>query len=79
MRTGERYNTDKDKKCRLPCLRCDRMFTSWDRRQNRLCPTCINLFRKAPEHHNDAETHMVHLPNWVKDARAWDRANARGV
>jgi hypothetical protein len=24
----------------VTCLRCDHLFRSWDRRQNRLCPDC---------------------------------------
>src|ERR671919_159665 len=25
------------------CLRCDTVFESWDRRQNRLCPSCRQM------------------------------------
>jgi hypothetical protein len=27
------------------CLRCDREFSSWDRRQNRLCPPCLQAIK----------------------------------
>jgi predicted amidophosphoribosyltransferase len=30
------------------CLRCDREFRSWDRRQNRLCPRCKNELDQEP-------------------------------
>jgi predicted amidophosphoribosyltransferase len=30
------------------CLRCDREFQSWDRRQNRLCPRCKNDLDQEP-------------------------------
>jgi predicted amidophosphoribosyltransferase len=30
------------------CLRCDQEFSSWDRRQNRLCPRCWNELDQEP-------------------------------
>jgi hypothetical protein len=30
------------------CLRCERHFESWDRRQNRLCPSCRQYLHEAP-------------------------------
>jgi hypothetical protein len=33
---------------RITCLRCDRQFWSWDRRQNRLCPRCKNDLGQEP-------------------------------
>jgi hypothetical protein len=30
------------------CLRCDRTFQSWDRRQNRLCLTCRETIDREP-------------------------------
>jgi hypothetical protein len=30
------------------CLRCDRTFRSWDRRQNRLCPRCLEYLKAQP-------------------------------
>jgi hypothetical protein len=30
------------------CLRCDRRFYSWDRRQNRLCLTCREYLDREP-------------------------------
>jgi hypothetical protein len=35
----------------VTCLRCDRRFYSWDRRQNRLCDGC----RAAVEHEPSPE------------------------
>ena len=32
----------------IPCLRCDRYFYSWDRRQNRLCDPCRYDIDQAP-------------------------------
>jgi hypothetical protein len=31
-----------------PCLRCDDVFESWDRRQNRLCPRCLEASEEQP-------------------------------
>ena len=30
------------------CLRCEKPFHSWDRRQNRLCPRCWNALEQEP-------------------------------
>jgi hypothetical protein len=30
------------------CLRCDDVFQSWDRRQNRLCPRCREAIAAEP-------------------------------
>jgi hypothetical protein len=30
------------------CLRCDRVFESWDRRQNRLCASCHEAIAVEP-------------------------------
>jgi hypothetical protein len=30
------------------CLRCDTGFESWDRRQNRLCPSCQDAIKEQP-------------------------------
>ena len=30
------------------CLRCDQTFRSWDRRHNRLCPSCRQLLITQP-------------------------------
>ena len=30
------------------CLRCDAVFESWDRRQNRLCPSCRQVIEAQP-------------------------------
>jgi hypothetical protein len=30
------------------CLRCDDVFESWDRRQNRLCPHCLEASEEQP-------------------------------
>lgn len=30
------------------CLRCDHVFESWDRRQNRLCDTCLLAMAEDP-------------------------------
>jgi predicted amidophosphoribosyltransferase len=41
------------------CLRCDNVFESWDRRQNRLCPAC----RQAVEtQSSDEPSHSIHTP-----------------
>jgi hypothetical protein len=32
----------------VTCLRCDRAFWSWDRRQNRLCPACHQTLEQEP-------------------------------
>lgn len=33
---------------RIPCLRCDKVFESWDRRQNRLCDACGQTIAEQP-------------------------------
>ena len=38
------------------CLRCDHPFQSWDRRQNRLCPTCRQALTAQP---SDEVRHRV--------------------
>jgi predicted amidophosphoribosyltransferase len=30
------------------CLRCEKTFESWDRRQNRLCPNCLEAINREP-------------------------------
>jgi hypothetical protein len=30
------------------CLRCDHTFQSWDRRHNRLCPSCRQFLTTQP-------------------------------
>ena len=30
------------------CLRCDTVFESWDRRQNRLCLSCRHMIEAQP-------------------------------
>ena len=30
------------------CLRCDHPFRSWDRRHNRLCPSCRQVLSTQP-------------------------------
>jgi hypothetical protein len=30
------------------CLRCDQLFESWDRRQNRLCDSCRQVLKDLP-------------------------------
>lgn len=34
--------------CSIACLRCDRVFQSWCRRRNRICPNCIASFADMP-------------------------------
>jgi hypothetical protein len=33
---------------RTTCLRCDKVFESWDRRQNRLCDACRQTISEQP-------------------------------
>jgi hypothetical protein len=33
---------------RITCLRCEAIFESWDRRQNRLCPSCRETIAAQP-------------------------------
>lgn len=77
MRAGEHYN--KEEKCLLACLRCDKMFTSWDRRRNRLCPSCIRSIRERPEFNEEPDRKTVQLPDWNRSERGWERARAREV
>jgi predicted amidophosphoribosyltransferase len=41
------------------CLRCDRAFESWDRRQNRLCPSCREAMA---EQASDEPSSTIELP-----------------
>jgi hypothetical protein len=38
------------------CLRCDTVFESWDRRQNRLCDTCRQAIEAQP---SDEPSHAI--------------------
>jgi hypothetical protein len=49
------------------CLRCDREFQSWDRRQNRLCPRCQQELERAP-----SEEPTRPLPPSVRRSRPID-------
>jgi hypothetical protein len=40
----------------VTCLRCDRCFYSWDRRQNRLCTSCREYLNGEP---SDEETYTL--------------------
>jgi hypothetical protein len=40
----------------VTCLRCDRCFHSWDRRQNRLCTSCREYLNGEP---SDEETYTL--------------------
>jgi predicted amidophosphoribosyltransferase len=42
------------------CLRCDKTFESWDRRQNRLCPNCRETIEEQP---SDEPSYPVLIPN----------------
>jgi predicted amidophosphoribosyltransferase len=46
------------------CLRCDRTFHSWDRRQNRLCPSCKNELDQEPSEEPSHE-----LPTPIRRSR----------
>ena len=35
------------------CLRCEKTFESWDRRQNRLCPSCREYLDQNPSESHD--------------------------
>ena len=49
------------------CLRCDIVFESWDRRQNRLCPQCVEAIEREPHEQPRAKLHPpTHPP------RDWD-------
>jgi hypothetical protein len=41
------------------CLRCDIVFESWDRRQNRLCEACRQAIEEQP---SDEPSHTIHQP-----------------
>jgi hypothetical protein len=41
---------------RTTCLRCERPFESWDRRQNRLCPSCRQYLHEEP---SDEPTYLL--------------------
>ena len=38
------------------CLRCEAVFENWDRRQNRLCPSCREAIDREP---SDAPTYRL--------------------
>jgi hypothetical protein len=40
----------------ITCLRCDEIFESWDRRQNRLCPSCREAIAAQP---SDEPSHRL--------------------
>ena len=40
----------------ITCLRCDNVFASWDRRQNRLCDACRQTIEQQP---SDEPTHPI--------------------
>jgi hypothetical protein len=41
------------------CLRCDDVFVSWDRRQNRLCLSCREAIEAQP---SDEPSHPLVMP-----------------
>jgi hypothetical protein len=41
------------------CLRCDTVFESWDRRQNRLCESCREAIEIEP---SDELSYPLHTP-----------------
>jgi hypothetical protein len=41
------------------CLRCDIVFESWDRRQNRLCDACRQAIAEQP---SEEPSHAIHKP-----------------
>jgi hypothetical protein len=45
---------------RTTCLRCERHFESWDRRQNRICPSCHETMAEQP---SDEPSYTIDLPN----------------
>ena len=45
----------------VTCLRCDREFWSWDRRQNRLCASC-HAVRAAEPSDEDEGDYPLHTP-----------------
>jgi predicted amidophosphoribosyltransferase len=68
-RKGPRRNSPKHGPYAGPvaCLRCDREFQSWDRRQNRLCPLCRNELDQEP-----SEEPRYSLPPPVRRSRNRD-------
>jgi predicted amidophosphoribosyltransferase len=48
------------------CLRCDAHFESWDRRQNRLCPSCREALAQLPS--DGPEYHLVKPRRVPRDA-----------
>jgi predicted amidophosphoribosyltransferase len=50
------------------CLRCEKMFHSWDRRQNRLCPRCHNELDQEPSEEPDSPFH----PPWRRSGNQDD-------
>jgi hypothetical protein len=51
---------------RTTCLRCDDVFESWDRRQNRLCEHCRAALAAEP---SDEPSH--HMPKSKRRPRDW--------
>jgi hypothetical protein len=49
------------------CLRCDKQFQSWDRRQNRLCGVCLQTIAEQP---GDEPTYAI--APWRHASRASD-------
>ena len=49
------------------CLRCDKQFQSWDRRQNRLCGVCLQTIAEQP---SDDPTYSI--APWRHASRASD-------
>ena len=49
------------------CLRCDKQFQSWDRRQNRLCVVCQQTIAEQP---SDEPTYAI--APWRHASRASD-------
>jgi len=41
------------------CLRCDHVFESWDRRQNRICDPCRYAIEAQP---SDEPSHSIQKP-----------------
>lgn len=49
------------------CLRCDDVFQSWDRRHNRLCPSCREAIAAEP-----SEEPSYDLPRPMRHSRTRD-------
>jgi hypothetical protein len=47
------------------CLRCDQVFESWDRRQNRLCDPCRYTIEEQP---SDEPSYPLHTPRRPRGA-----------